>query len=91
MRIAVGSDHAGFELKQNILEFLRKLGQEALDLGAHNTNPVDYPDYAEAVGLVLREGKAECDGNMADRGSRRMDVCELWKHLQNPLQAIPRQ
>src|SRR5258707_1028123 len=59
MRIAVGSDHAGFELKQNILECLRKLGQDALDLGAHNTNPVDYPDFAEAVGLALRDGKAE--------------------------------
>lgn len=59
MRIAVGSDHAGFELKQTIVEFVGKLGHDALDLGTHSTEPVDYPDYAEAVGLALRDGMAE--------------------------------
>ncbi len=59
MRIAVGADHAGFELKENVRAFLQKAGHEVVDLGTHNLDPVDYPDYAEAVGRALREGKAE--------------------------------
>jgi RpiB/LacA/LacB family sugar-phosphate isomerase len=59
MRIAIGSDHAGFDLKQNIAEFLRGLGHEVLDLGTHNTDPVDYPDFAEAVGNEVRGIRAE--------------------------------
>ena len=59
MRIAVGADHAGFELKENVRAFLEKTGHEVIDLGTHNLEPVDYPDYAEAVGRSLREGKAE--------------------------------
>lgn len=59
MRIAVGSDHAGFDMKQDIMDFLRKLGHDPLDLGAYNKDAVDYPDYAESVGLAVREGRAE--------------------------------
>ena len=59
MRIALGADHAGFELKENVRAFLQKTGHEVIDLGTHNLDPVDYPDYAEAVGRSLREGKAE--------------------------------
>ena len=59
MRIAIGADHAGFELKQQIAAELRELGHEVLDLGTHSTDPVDYPDFAEAVGGALREGRAE--------------------------------
>ncbi len=59
MRIAIGADHAGFELKENVRAFLQKAGHEVIDLGTHNLDPVDYPDYAEAVGRSLREGKAE--------------------------------
>ncbi len=59
MRIAIGADHAGFELKENVRAFLQKAGHEVIDLGTHNLDPVDYPDYAEAVGKALREGKAE--------------------------------
>ncbi|SRR5713226_2731839 len=59
MKIAIGSDHAGFELKENIGALLRELGHQAIDLGTHNKEPVDYPDYAEKVGLALRENRAE--------------------------------
>ena len=59
MRIAIGADHAGFELKENVRAFLQKTGHEVIDLGTHNLEPVDYPDYAESVGRSLREGKAE--------------------------------
>ena len=59
MRVVVGSDHAGFAMKQEIAELLRADGHEVLDVGTHSTAPADYPDSAEAVGNAIREGKAE--------------------------------
>ena len=59
MRIAVGSDHAGFPLKQQIAEALRREGNDVVDVGAHDAKPSDYPDFAEAVGLAVRDGRAE--------------------------------
>ena len=57
--IALASDHAGFELKETIRTFLESAGQQALDLGTCNTDPVDYPDFARAIGLAVLEGRAE--------------------------------
>lgn len=59
MKVAIGADHAGFQLKESVKTFLLKSQHEVLDLGAHDTRAVDYPDFAEAVGLKLRDGKAE--------------------------------
>lgn len=59
MRIAVGGDHAGFELKQALADSLRGEGHEVLDLGAHSAQPSDYPDFALAVGRALQDGRAE--------------------------------
>ena len=60
MRIAVGADHAGYNLKQVIAELGRELGHEVLDLGTDNANtPVDYPDFAESVGLAVLERRAD--------------------------------
>jgi RpiB/LacA/LacB family sugar-phosphate isomerase len=59
MRIALGADHAGFELKEKVLSLLGELGHQALDLGTHDLQPVDYPDFAEAVGRAVIEGRAE--------------------------------
>src|SRR5215510_13733088 len=59
MKIAIGADHAGFELKECVKAQLRGLKHEVLDLGTCDTQPVDYPDFAEAVGLAVRDGKAE--------------------------------
>jgi RpiB/LacA/LacB family sugar-phosphate isomerase len=59
MKIVIGSDHAGFQLKVAIGDVLRSLGQEVLDVGAFNENPSDYPDFAEAVGRAVLDGKAE--------------------------------
>jgi ribose 5-phosphate isomerase B len=59
MRIVVGSDHAGFLLKQEVAESLRRDGHEVLDVGTDSTAPADYPDSAEAVGNAIREGTAE--------------------------------
>jgi ribose 5-phosphate isomerase B len=55
MKIAVGCDHAGVELKREILTLLKKAGAEALDFGAHDETSVDYPDFgAKAAGAVSR-------------------------------------
>ena len=59
MRIAVASDHAGFDLKSSLHGKLLEMGRAVRDLGAYDTVPSDYPDYAEKVGVELREGRAE--------------------------------
>jgi ribose 5-phosphate isomerase B len=59
VKIAIGGDHAGFALKQQLTALLRQWGHEVSDLGAFNTEPSDYPDYAQAVGLAVQTGAAE--------------------------------
>jgi RpiB/LacA/LacB family sugar-phosphate isomerase len=60
MKVVIGSDHAGFDLKNEMGEVLRKAGHEVLDVGAHVENPTDdYPDFAEALGLAVLAGKGE--------------------------------
>jgi ribose 5-phosphate isomerase B len=61
MRIAVGADHAGFEMKRDLVAALRGWGHSVEDLGTHSTAPVDYPDCAQAVADAIR-------GKTADRG-----------------------
>jgi len=57
--VAIGSDHAGYELKECVKAYILSLTHEVLDLGTHGPEPVDYPQYAEAVALAVREGRAE--------------------------------
>lgn len=59
MKVAISADHAGFELKRNVAEFLKKNGYDVIDLGTYSKDPVDYPDFAEATGYALLEDKAE--------------------------------
>ena len=59
MKIVVGSDHAGFELKQNLVPYLRDLGHEVMDVGTDSGASVDYPDYAQSVAEAVRDGQAE--------------------------------
>jgi RpiB/LacA/LacB family sugar-phosphate isomerase len=61
MRIAIGSDHAGYEMKQNLADRLREADYEVSDFGTHSTESVDYPDYAAAVANAVV-------GDQADRG-----------------------
>ena len=58
MKLVIGSDHAGFPLKEEVRAYLAKAGHEVADLGAYNTEPSDYPDFAEKVGLALLRGDA---------------------------------
>jgi ribose 5-phosphate isomerase B len=59
MRIACAFDHAGFPLKPLVLETVRELGHEAIDLGTNSTDPVDYPDTARAGAEAVRNGDAD--------------------------------
>ena len=59
MRIACGFDHAGFPLKESLLDALREEGHDVLDLGTGSTEPVDYPDVAVDVGEAVRDGRAD--------------------------------
>src|SRR5713101_6686777 len=59
MRITIGSDHAGFELKKLLIDYLQKCGHQLKDVGTNSTQPVDYPDFAEAVGLSVLRGDSE--------------------------------
>ncbi|MBM3148536.1 MAG: ribose 5-phosphate isomerase B [Chloroflexi bacterium] len=59
MRIAVGSDHRGIELKQAIIGLLKELGHEYHDFGCYSTDSVDYPDIAKEVAVAVSAGKFE--------------------------------
>ena len=59
MKIAIASDHAGFPLKEEVRDYIAKQGHEVLDLGAYNTEPSDYPDFAVKVGKELMAGRVE--------------------------------
>jgi RpiB/LacA/LacB family sugar-phosphate isomerase len=57
MRLVLGSDHAGYLLKQDLAVMLRAAGHEVVDVGTDSEAPVDYPDFAEAVGRAVMEGR----------------------------------
>ncbi len=60
MRVAIAADHAGLPLKPEIVEHVRKLGHEPVDLGAHELDPNDdYPDFAALVAQAVQDGKAD--------------------------------
>jgi ribose 5-phosphate isomerase B len=59
LRIALGSDHAGLDLKNALMEHLSKAGHELLDQGTHERVSCDYPDFAKAVAHRVLEGAAE--------------------------------
>jgi ribose 5-phosphate isomerase B len=59
VRIAIGADHAGFEMKRDLVGYLAGAGHEVLDLGTDSTAPVDYPDISETVSQAVRNGQAD--------------------------------
>ncbi|HEV8572619.1 MAG TPA: ribose 5-phosphate isomerase B [Actinomycetota bacterium] len=59
MRVAIGSDHAGFRLKEKLEQFVKELGHEVDDLGTHDQEPTDYPPICAAVARAVRDGRAD--------------------------------
>jgi len=59
MKIAFGCDHGGYDLKEDVIDFLKSKDIEVLDLGTHSTASVDYPDYGRAVGEAVASKEAD--------------------------------
>jgi ribose 5-phosphate isomerase B len=59
MKIAIGSDHRGYDVKRRVISVLEKLGHEVLDVGPQKRESVDYPDYAFQVALAVSEGRVD--------------------------------
>ena len=59
MKIAIGSDHAGFDLKEHLRAFVESLGHQVVDVGTHSTESVDYPDFAEKVAVEIITGRVD--------------------------------
>ena len=59
MRLAIGADHAGFEVKEKVKSFLAKEGHEVIDVGTNSAESVDYPDFAEKVASSVKNKKAD--------------------------------
>jgi len=60
VRVAIGADHAGVELKTHLVAELERLGHQPIDLGTDGPEPVDYPPICAAVGRAVMAGEAEC-------------------------------
>ena len=59
MKIVVGCDHAGFPLKQTVIDAVRAAGHDVIDVGTNSADPVDFPDTAKSVGEAIQRGQAE--------------------------------
>lgn len=59
MRVSIGSDHAGFQMKEMLVAHLTEMSHDVTDVGTHSTEPVDYPDLAALVGKAVASGAAE--------------------------------
>ena len=56
MRLVIGSDHAGWSLKQHVIDHIRSLGHEVIDVGSHDDKPVDFPDILMDVARKFSSG-----------------------------------
>jgi ribose 5-phosphate isomerase B len=69
MKIAIGADHAGYEMKERVKQYLETRGHEVQDFGTTSTESTDYPPYAFRVGEAVRDGKAERGVLLCDSGN----------------------
>ncbi len=69
MKIAIGADHAGFEMKEQVKKHLQGRGHEVQDFGTQSTESTDYPPYAFRVGEAVRDGKADRGILLCDSGN----------------------
>ena len=69
MKVALGADHAGFQLKERIKRYLAQRGDTVLDMGTHSPESTDYPQYAFQVAEAVRDGQAERGILVCDSGN----------------------
>jgi len=66
MEIIIGSDHGGYEIKEQVKKILTDMGHKVSDYGAYSTEPVDYPDFAHLVAQAVSQGNGSVSGIMID-------------------------
>ena len=69
MNVAIGADHAGFEMKERVKQYLESHGHVVQDVGTHSAESTDYPPFAFRVGEAVRDGKAERGVLLCDSGN----------------------
>lgn len=79
--IPIAADHAGFELKQKLVQYLRELGYEPEDLGAHSPDASDYPDYAHPLAKEVSEGKVKRGVLLCGSGIGMDIVANRYPHV----------
>jgi len=85
MKIAIGSDHAGFELKETISQLLKKMGHEVIDMGTASNSSVDYPDFAETVSKAVSEGSVDRGILICGTGIGMSIVANKFKNIRAAL------
>ena len=85
MKIAIASDHAGVDLKTNIVRYLKQLQHELTDFGVHNRDSADYPDYGIPVAEAVSEGKAERGVLICGTGIGMSIVANKFPHVRAAL------
>jgi ribose 5-phosphate isomerase B len=85
MKIAIGSDHAGFGLKEDVLELLQGLNHDIVDCGTYNTESVDYPDFGEKVSKMVSAGEVERGILICGTGLGMSMVANKFPHVRAAL------
>jgi ribose 5-phosphate isomerase B len=85
MKIAIGSDHAGFGLKEDVLELLKGLNHDIVDCGTYNTESVDYPDFGEKVSKMVSAGEVERGILICGTGLGMSMVANKFPHVRAAL------
>jgi ribose 5-phosphate isomerase B len=89
MRIAIGSDHAGFALKQHLLKILNERGDDVTDFGTHDAQSVDYPDYGKHVARGVANGEFDLGVAICSTGVGISIVCNKVKRVRAALCTDP--
>ena len=84
-KVVIASDHAGFELKEEIKKFLTGKRKKVLDLGTKNTNSVDYPDYAHLLSKKIGKGKNQFGILVCGSGTGMSMVANKYKNIRAAL------
>ncbi len=87
--IAVASDHAGFERKQAVLAWFREKGIAYHDFGCFSTDPVDYPDFAHAIGTAIEKGEFETGITFCGSGQGISIAANKHQHVRSAICWIP--
>jgi ribose 5-phosphate isomerase B len=85
MRISIGADHKGFELKEKIKKYLMDLGHQVTDFGTHSTESVDYPDFGFQVAESVAKGKSDFGINICWTGNGMNIVANKVKGIRSAL------